>query len=82
MSDWLTDFGETAALIANLDLVISVDTAVADLAGASAKPVWIMLPKACDWRVMLGRDDSPWHPTAHLFRQTKTGAGRRALSAK
>jgi hypothetical protein len=65
----LADFGETAALIANLDLVITVDTAVGHLAGAMARPVWIMLPKPADWRWLLERTDSPWYPTARLFRQ-------------
>ncbi|MEJ0020098.1 MAG: tetratricopeptide repeat-containing glycosyltransferase family protein [Acetobacteraceae bacterium] len=74
MSADLGDFGETAAVIANLDLVITVDTAMGHLAGAMAKPVWIMLPKASDWRWMLGRSDSPWYPTARLFRQTTPGA--------
>lgn len=70
----LTDFGETAAVIANLDLVITVDTAMGHLAGAMARPVWIMLPKACDWRWLLERSDSPWYPTARLFRQRMPGA--------
>ncbi len=65
----LENFSDTAALISNLDLVISVDTAVAHLAGALAKPVWILLPFVPDWRWMLDRDDSPWYPTARLFRQ-------------
>ena len=65
----LKDFAETAALIANLDLVISVDTSVAHLAGALAKPVWIMLPFVPEWRWLLDRQDSPWYPTARLFRQ-------------
>jgi Tfp pilus assembly protein PilF len=73
LSGDLTDFGETAALIENLDLVIAVDTAMGHLAGAMAKPVWIMVPKASDWRWMLDRDDSPWYPTARLFRQAKPG---------
>jgi tetratricopeptide (TPR) repeat protein len=67
--DALTDFSETAALIANLDLVISVDTSIAHLAGALAKPVWILLPFTPDWRWLLHRLDSPWYPTARLFRQ-------------
>jgi hypothetical protein len=69
----LTDFTQTAALIANLDLVITVDTAIAHLAGAMAKPVWIMLPAVPDWRWLLSRDDSPWYPTAKLFRQSTPG---------
>jgi ADP-heptose:LPS heptosyltransferase len=80
LSDDLTDFGETAALIENLDLVITVDTAMGHLAGAMAKPVWIMLPKASDWRWMLDREDSPWYPTARLFRQAKPGEWDPVLS--
>ena len=73
LSNDLTDFGETAALIENLDLVITVDTSMGHLAGAMAKPVWIMVPKAADWRWMLEREDTPWYPTARLFRQAKPG---------
>jgi hypothetical protein len=69
----LRDFGDTAALIEAMDLVISIDTAVAHLAGALAKPVWIMLPFNPDWRWLLHREDSPWYPTARLFRQPKPG---------
>jgi len=69
----LKDFADTAAITANLDLVISVDTSVAHLAGAMGKPVWIMLNKGCDWRWFLDREDSPWYPTARLFRQTTLG---------
>ena len=69
----LGDFADTAALIANLDMVISVDTAVAHLAGAMARPVWLLLPFAPDWRWMLGRTDSPWYPTMRLFRQPTRG---------
>jgi hypothetical protein len=69
----LHDFSDTAALIENLDLVISVDTAVAHLAGAMGKPVWILLHFAPDWRWMLNRDDSPWYPTMRLFRQPSHG---------
>ena len=65
----LTDFAETAALIEQLDLVISVDTAVAHLAGAMAKPVWTLLRHIPDWRWMLNRSDTPWYPTMRLFRQ-------------
>lgn len=65
----LRDFHETAALIGNLDLLITVDTAAAHLAGAMGKPVWILLPHVPDWRWLLERDDSPWYPSARLFRQ-------------
>jgi tetratricopeptide (TPR) repeat protein len=68
----LVDFSETAALVCCLDLVISVDTSVAHLAGALGCPVWIMLPYIPDYRWLLDRDDSPWYPTVRLFRQTET----------
>ena len=68
----LTDFAETAALIDVLDLVISIDTSVAHLAAAMGKPVWILLPYNSDWRWLLDRSDSPWYPTARLFRQDGT----------
>lgn len=69
----IRDFSDTAALIAYLDLVISIDTGVAHLAGALGKETWVMLPHAADWRWMLDRDDSPWYPTARLFRQDRPG---------
>ena len=69
----LTDFAATAALIANLDLVLTVDTAVAHLAGALGKPVWVLLPFERDWRWLRDRDDSPWYPTMRLFQQTRRG---------
>jgi tetratricopeptide (TPR) repeat protein len=68
----LHDFGETAALVSCLDLVISVDTSVAHLAAALGRPTWILLPYTPDYRWLLDRDDSPWYPTARLFRQTAT----------
>jgi hypothetical protein len=70
--DEFKDFADTAALLSNLDLVISVDTSVAHLAGALGKPLWIMLPFVPDWRWLLDREDSPWYPTARLFRQDNT----------
>lgn len=69
----LHDFSETAAVVANLDLVITVDSSIAHLAGAMGAPVWVMLPFSPDWRWLLGRDDSPWYPTATLFRQSRAG---------
>jgi tetratricopeptide (TPR) repeat protein len=72
-TDQLHDFADTAALIANLDLIISVDTAVAHLAGAMGKPVWALLPFVPDWRWLLDREDSPWYPTLRLFRQPDRG---------
>jgi hypothetical protein len=72
-TDDLTDFAETAALLMNLDLVITVDTAVAHLAGALGRPVWLVLAYAADWRWLLERTDSPWYPTARLFRQPRAG---------
>src|SRR5581483_12280390 len=72
VSTHLTDFSETAALIDCLDLVITVDTSVAHLAGALGRPTWILLPYLPDWRWLLGRDDSPWYPTVRLFRQDET----------
>jgi ADP-heptose:LPS heptosyltransferase len=64
---------ETAGAILHLDLVIAVDTSVAHLAGALGNPVWIMLPFSPDWRWLLDRDDSPWYPTARLYRQRTPG---------
>lgn len=71
-ADALADFSDTAALISNLDLVISVDTSIAHLAGALGRPVWVLLPYLPDWRWLLDRDTSPWYPTARLFRQDDT----------
>jgi len=69
----LTPFSATAALIENLDLVICIDTSLAHLAGAMGKPLWLLLSRVADWRWLLDRDDSPWYPTARLFRQGADG---------
>jgi hypothetical protein len=76
LSDWsaeLTDLADTAALIDNLDLVITIDTAVAHLAGAMGKKTWLLLMKQPDWRWMLDRGDSLWYPNMRLFRQARPG---------
>ena len=68
-----TELVDTSALIAELDLIVTVDTGIAHLAGALARPTWLLLPYAPDWRWQLDRDDSPWYPTMRLFRQTQPG---------
>jgi ADP-heptose:LPS heptosyltransferase len=73
LQDEQEDFADTAAIVASLGLVISIDTSVAHLAGAMGKPVWILLHKSPDWRWLLDREDSPWYPTARLFRQSTLG---------
>ena len=75
------DFTNTAALITELDLVISVDTSVAHLAGALGKPVWLLLPSDPDWRWLLGRSDLPWYPTMRLFPQALPGDWRGVMAA-
>ena len=72
VADALTTFCDTAALVSALDLVISVDTSVVHLCGALGKPLWLLLPEVPDWRWLIDRDDSPWYPTARLFRQDRT----------
>jgi hypothetical protein len=67
------DLAETAALLATLDQVVTTDTCIAHLAGAMAKPVWILLPYLSDWRWMQHLDTSPWYPAARLFRQSSAG---------
>jgi tetratricopeptide (TPR) repeat protein len=79
VEELLTDFAETAALISTCDLVISVDTSVAHLAGALGRPLWLLLPKPCDWRWMSDREDTPWYPSARLFRQRAPGCWAEAL---
>jgi tetratricopeptide (TPR) repeat protein len=71
--DDLADFSDTAAAMSQMDLVISVDTAIAHLAGAMGKPVWIMLPHVAEWRWMRNCEQTPWYPTARLFRQSTAG---------
>jgi hypothetical protein len=73
LGDDLNDFGDTAALLDCLDLLISVDTSPVHLAGALARPVWTLVARGPDWRWMLDREDSPWYPTLRLFRQTVSG---------
>jgi tetratricopeptide (TPR) repeat protein len=79
--DLRNDFDGLAALIMSLDLVISVDTSLVHLAGALGKPVWVLLPFAPDWRWGLARSDSPWYPTARLFRQRTAGEWSDPVSA-
>jgi hypothetical protein len=73
LGDGFRDFRDTADCVEQLDLVLSVDTSVAHLAGALARPVWVLLPRWGDWRWLEDRADSPWYPTARLFRQSKEG---------
>jgi tetratricopeptide (TPR) repeat protein len=79
LSPWLVDFAETAAAVCRLDLIISVDTSVAHLAGALGRPTWLLLRHPPEWRWLLERDDSPWYPTARLFRQRQEGDWREAV---
>jgi ADP-heptose:LPS heptosyltransferase len=72
----LGDFADTAGLLANLDLVIAVDTAVGHLAGALGGPVWLLLAQAADFRWLWNRSDSPWYPRHRLFRQQPSGHWR------
>jgi hypothetical protein len=76
----LADYADTAALVEMMDLVVAVDTSVAHLAGALGRPTWILLPSQPDWRWLLGRADSPWYPTARLFRQQEPGDWDSVLS--
>ena len=74
------DFADTAALAEMMDLVVTVDTSVAHLAGALGRPTWVLLPFLPDWRWLLGREDSPWYPTMRLFRQPAPGEWDNALA--
>src|SRR5262249_23935798 len=90
LSSYLTDFVETAGAVESLDLVVTVDTSVAHLAGGLGEPVWGLLPSGSGWRWVLGREDRPWYPTMRLFRQSgnegwggvvsRVGAELRAVS--
>jgi len=78
-TDRISDFADTAALMDQLDLIVSIDTAAAQLAGAMGKAVWTLLKHVPDWRWMLRRSDSPWYPTMRLFRQEKDGDWTRPI---
>src|SRR5262249_15929563 len=80
LQEYLSDFADTAWAIRQLDLVISVDTAVAHLGGGLGHPVWLMLSFAADWRWLLKRKDSPWYTTMRLFRQPRQGDWDGALA--
>jgi tetratricopeptide (TPR) repeat protein len=77
----LTDYSATAALIANLDLVVTIDSSVAHLAGAMGRSVWVLVPRPSDWRWMLDRTDSPWYPSMRLFRQPTPGDWTACIAA-
>ena len=81
LGDDLHNFSDTAALLANLDLLITVDTAVAHLAGALGRPVWTLIPFVPDWRWMLERPDTPWYPTMRLFRQSADKTWEKVIPA-
>jgi FkbM family methyltransferase len=73
LSAALKDFTDTAAIVAQLDLIVCADTSIAHLAGAFGRPVWVLMPFAPDWRWMIGREDSPWYPNMRMFRQSEPG---------
>jgi tetratricopeptide (TPR) repeat protein len=77
----ISDFADTAAFIESMDLIITVDTATAHLAGALGKPVWVLLGHAADWRYLMTRTDSPWYPGMRLFRQPKHGDWRAVINS-
>jgi ADP-heptose:LPS heptosyltransferase len=69
----INDFQDTAAIMMSLDLIISSDTSIVNLAGALGRPVWVLLPFISDWRWLLNRNNTPWYPPARLFRQVNIG---------
>src|SRR5262249_14672338 len=77
----INDFEDTAAIVMSLDLVISSDTSIVNLAGALGRPVWVLLPLIPDWRWLFDRNDTPWYPTARLFRQASMGDWTAVLDA-
>jgi len=81
LADRIADYGDTAAIIAEMDVVLTVDTVVAHLAGALGQPALVLLPYASDWRWLRGRDDSPWYDSIHLFRQAGPGDWRGPAAA-
>jgi len=81
LTERIRDFSDTAALVQLLDLVITIDTSVAHLAGAMGVPTWVLVAHAPDWRYHLGRDDQPWYPTMRLFRQERDGDWSGAIAA-
>lgn len=80
LTDELVSYGETAALVANLDLVVTVDSSVAHLAGAMGKPVWVLLPEPADWRWLKATETSPWYPGMRLYRQPRPGDWSTAIA--
>jgi ADP-heptose:LPS heptosyltransferase len=85
LGDTLSNFDDNAAVISAMDLVITIDTAIAHLAGALGATTWVLLKAGADWRWLLDREDCPWYPTARLFRQPRLGdwgtVGARVRSA-
>jgi ADP-heptose:LPS heptosyltransferase len=80
LGERLADLADTAAIIAMLDLVITIDTTIAQVACALGKPKWVLLPISADWRWLRERSDSPWYPTARLFRQPAPGDWQSVVS--
>ena len=76
----IQDYGDTMAIMATLDLMVTVDTSVAHLAGAMGRPIWVLLPRAPDWRWLMDREDTPWYPTMRLFRQDPDRDWRKVMS--